>query len=472
MNGKKNSKYISKSTVEIIGLPKPPPPTADIFEYTIRSSSTGEVQHFKKDGSVERSSSQGSKFVYTIKDVGEEDEIIYQNEKGKSITYEVETETKLITIEFPNQNFERVIQIYPKETPSPYSKKIIYIAMAATVFIILFLIVFFTTRKNKNTKIEKVTEPIRIQEKPNQAEKQKSDEEILFNKHLYELKSILGVLINTNQSAKDKFLQANAEYQKASPQIQQHKDIKALMAKIESNKEVEEKQEIKDKSEYDKRFTVISEATREAEQKIKKEQEEEIIFNRDLEKLKTTLEIVISSKQSAQDKFAQANEYYKQNNGKIQQHEQIQDLMFKIRKSKEVEEQQKSKIEETQEEVKETADEAVITSDFEKKIFYLSSNDSLEKVKELKTGRNKSVSSTIFIIEQISENEATLETYPNMQSNFFTSFYHALYNFEFAFDVMKRPSTAPTLVKTIQKGKLIKERNVWKVVEKAKIEFH
>jgi hypothetical protein len=476
VNTSLNSKdKTSKSIIQLKGLPKPAPPQSDVFEYKVWRGNTGEITPYTKYSTIENSSTQKSNFVYKIDDVQSGDKLTYQDENGKFITEEVETENKLITIEFPNQNFERSINISPRKVIPPYSTKLIYIVMATTIFIVLFIIIFFTTRKSKNSKIEERNEPIGISEKVEQLSIQKSDEEIIFKKYLYELKSVLRVLINTNQSAQDKFSQANTYYQKAIPKIQNHSDIKALMATIKLDKEAEEKQETKDKIEHDKRFNIISEATREAEQKIKEEEEREIVFNRDLSKLKNTLEIVIASKQSAKDKFHQANEHYRQHNGKIQQNEEIQDLMFKIRKSKEIQEaeEQKNKIEETkQEEVKETVQEPVIPSDFEKQLFYLSSKDSLEKVKELEAGRNKAFSSTIFIIEQISENEATLETYTDIKSSFFTSFYHTLYNFEFAFDVLKRPSTAPTSVKTKEKGKLIKERNIWKVVEKAKIEFY
>ena len=88
-----------------------------------------------------------------------------------------------------------------------------------------------------------------------------------------------------------------------------------------------------------------------------------------------------------------------------------------------------------------------------------------------KKGRDKVVSNTIFVIHQISEMEATFETYKEMKTNFFNSFYRSLSGFVFAFDVVGSPSFEDDTVETLEKGKLIKENEYWRVTQKAKIEF-
>jgi len=94
------------------------------------------------------------------------------------------------------------------------------------------------------------------------------------------------------------------------------------------------------------------------------------------------------------------------------------------------------------------------------------------KVKSfLKTGRERAMSNTLFVIQLISATEAIFSTYRDITSNFFTSFYRSLSDFDFAFEVIGLSSLSSTHVKTIQKGFLIKNGEVWEVKQKAKIKF-
>ncbi|WP_375563290.1 hypothetical protein ACE193_12310 [Bernardetia sp. OM2101] len=104
---------------------------------------------------------------------------------------------------------------------------------------------------------------------------------------------------------------------------------------------------------------------------------------------------------------------------------------------------------------------------------YLSIRDIEEQddQKLLKQGRDKAVSNSIFVINQISSTEATLETYKEMKTNFFNSFYRSLSGFVFAFEVIGSPSFEDNAVETVEKGKLIKEGQYWKIEQKAKIQF-
>jgi hypothetical protein len=105
---------------------------------------------------------------------------------------------------------------------------------------------------------------------------------------------------------------------------------------------------------------------------------------------------------------------------------------------------------------------------------YLSIKDVVENPKEgkfLKTGRERAMSNTLFVIQQISETEAIFSTYQDITSNFFTSFYRSLSDFDFAFKVVGVSSLSSISVKTIKKGFLLKNGEVWRVKQKAKIEF-
>ncbi|WP_291726012.1 hypothetical protein [Bernardetia sp.] len=104
---------------------------------------------------------------------------------------------------------------------------------------------------------------------------------------------------------------------------------------------------------------------------------------------------------------------------------------------------------------------------------YLSIRDIYEEDDEtfFKKGRDKTVSNSIFVIHQISATEATFETYKEMKTNFFNSFYRSLSGFVFAFNVVGSPSFEDDKVETIEKGKLTKENEYWRVTQKAKIEF-
>lgn len=106
-------------------------------------------------------------------------------------------------------------------------------------------------------------------------------------------------------------------------------------------------------------------------------------------------------------------------------------------------------------------------------ISYLSISDiqEIDDEKFFKKGRNKPVSNSIFIIKQTSNTEATLEIYKEIKTNFFNSFYRSLSSFVFAFEVIGSPSFEDNTVETVEKGKLIKEENYWKVEQKAKIQF-
>ena len=106
-------------------------------------------------------------------------------------------------------------------------------------------------------------------------------------------------------------------------------------------------------------------------------------------------------------------------------------------------------------------------------ISYLSIRDIEEQNDEkfFKQGRNKPVSNSIFVIHQISTIEATLETYKEMKTNFFNSFYRSLSGFVFAFEVIGSLSFKDDAVVTVEKGKLIKEGEFWKIEQKAKIQF-
>ena len=213
------------------------------------------------------------------------------------------------------------------------------------------------------------------------------------------------------------------------------------------------------------------------------------------------LQTTLGQKISAEEKIQRANKYYKTLDKGIKHEGAILNLMYRITGEKiEIEEYtppvhqqpipirknqaalnqklqnqniEKSKIEEiTQPQVQIQETKPIQTATFPTKS-YLSISDIEENDEDkfFKKGRNKSVSNSIFLINQISDTEATLETYKEMKTNFFNSFYRSLSGFVFAFEVIGSPSFEDNAVETVEKGILIKEGEFWKIKQKAKIKF-
>ncbi len=202
------------------------------------------------------------------------------------------------------------------------------------------------------------------------------------------------------------------------------------------------------------------------------------------------LQTILGQKISAEEKTQKANKYYKTLDNGIKQEGAILNLMYKItgqkiepqeyippinaqsipiRKNQAILNQklQKNQKPSNQNSSKPIKSEILTTN------YYLSISD-ITKIDDdifFKKGRNKPVSNSIFIIKQTSNTEATLEIYKEIKTNFFNSFYRSLSNFIFAFEVVGSPSFEDNSVETIEKAKLIKEGEYWKVQQKAKIKF-
>ncbi|WP_338793711.1 hypothetical protein [Bernardetia sp. MNP-M8] len=211
------------------------------------------------------------------------------------------------------------------------------------------------------------------------------------------------------------------------------------------------------------------------------------------------LQTILGQKISAEEKIQRANNYYKTLDNGIKNEGAILNLMYRItgqkiepkeytppvnqqpvpiRKNQAIINQQlqTNEVENTAQTKPQTQNQNIsvptqittfpITS-------YLSIRDVEEQDDEklLKQGREKPVSNSIFVINQISSTEATLETYKEMKTNFFNSFYRSLSGFVFAFEVIGSPSFEDNAVETVEKGNLIKEGEYWKIEQKAKIQF-
>ena len=211
------------------------------------------------------------------------------------------------------------------------------------------------------------------------------------------------------------------------------------------------------------------------------------------------LQTTLGQKISAEEKIQRANNYYKTLDNGIKNEGAILNLMYRItgqkiepkeytppvnqqpvpiRKNQAIINQQlqTNEVENTVQPKPQTQNQN-ISAPTQITTFPIRSYLSIRDVEEqddeklLKKGRDKAVSNSIFIINQISSTEATLETYKEMKTNFFNSFYRSLSGFVFAFEVIGSPSFKDNAVETVEKGKLIKEGEYWKVKQKAKIQF-
>lgn len=218
------------------------------------------------------------------------------------------------------------------------------------------------------------------------------------------------------------------------------------------------------------------------------------------------LQTILGQKISAEEKTQRANNYYQILDNVIKQEQNVLDLMYKITGQKiEVKEYippvnkqpipirknqallnqqlQAHQAKNTENPLTQSSSKTDIHQSTEEKQFtqistfpitsYLSIRDIQEQDDEkfLKQGRDKPLSNSIFVIQQISDTEATLETHKDMKSNFFNSFYRSLSELIFAVEVIGSPSFEDNAVETVERGKLIKEQNYWKVEQKAKIQF-
>ncbi len=211
------------------------------------------------------------------------------------------------------------------------------------------------------------------------------------------------------------------------------------------------------------------------------------------------LQTTLGQKISAEEKIQRANNYYKTLDNGIKNEGAILNLMYRItgqkiepkeytppvnqqpvpiRKNQAIINQQlqTNEVENTVQPKPQTQNQNISTPT-QITTFPITSYLSIRDVEEqddeklLKKGRDKAVSNSIFVINQISSTEATLETYKEMKTNFFNSFYRSLSGFVFAFEVIGSPSFEDNAVETVEKGKLIKEGEYWKVKQKAKIQF-
>lgn len=216
------------------------------------------------------------------------------------------------------------------------------------------------------------------------------------------------------------------------------------------------------------------------------------------------LQTILGQKVNAAEKTQRAKDYYRKIDNAIKNEGVILDLMYKITGEKINAEEYKIPVKrppnpirknqtalnqylqqqtktEVKTEIKQTISNPVNTNPVreapKKAAFpittYLSIRDIHIEDDEMffKKGRDKAVSNSIFVIHQISDSEATFETREEIKTNFFNSFYRSLSGFVFAFDVMGSPSFEDDMVETLEKGKLIKENEYWRVTQKAKIEF-
>ncbi|AFM04198.1 hypothetical protein Fleli_1800 [Bernardetia litoralis DSM 6794] len=197
------------------------------------------------------------------------------------------------------------------------------------------------------------------------------------------------------------------------------------------------------------------------------------------------LQTILGQKISAEEKTQRANNYYKTLDNGIKNEGTILNLMYKITGQKiEAKEYtppinqqlQTNEVENTAQPKSQTQNQN-ISAPTQITTFPITSYLSIRDVEEqddeklLKQGRDKPVSNSIFVINQISSTEATLETYKEMKTNFFNSFYRSLSGFVFAFEVIGSPSFEDDAVETVEKGKLIKEDEYWKIEQKSKIQF-
>ncbi|WP_338760080.1 hypothetical protein WAF17_12915 [Bernardetia sp. ABR2-2B] len=212
------------------------------------------------------------------------------------------------------------------------------------------------------------------------------------------------------------------------------------------------------------------------------------------------LQTILGQKISATEKTQQAKKYYQKIDNAIKNEEVILDLMHKITGEKINVEEYKTPVktqpipirknqaildellqsEETKQPPKPQTQNPPITeipqpiaSNSFPITTYLSIRDIHKEDDEtfFKKGRNKAVSNSIFVIHQTSNTEATFETCKEIKTNFFNSFYRSLSGFVFAFEVVGSPSFEDDKVETLEKGKLTKKNDYWKVTQKAKIQF-
>ncbi len=640
LEGKPNKEIRSQAIIYFTGLPKPAPPKIDIFEYKIWRKKTEDITSYKREHSTDTNQSKGdANFIYIIENVKKGDKIIYLNEEGEEITHIVGWTNESITIPFPNHSFERGVHIYPKKTTfSEFTESKLFILVCIVVSLIVLIFAFVFLRKARSKKIDKNSREVK------QVEASKlNEEEMIFNKNLEVLKINLLAVLDSKQNPKDKLKQANSYYKNYNTKIQQHKDIQALMLRIKNAKEIEKPNKAKlyeiektigkelgkkrseleevfylslkditadgkiiqsnrlnsrsdtifvlksygDKAElllhhdintmafeamfrsiekldnliniygfneyatratqleagevvregeiwritkhlqiqfdgdtnerkdldnklklkqkeleqkehelerqrrkqaYENSLFKVTEPTKEPNQEKSLENmtDEEIANYKEQARLKQLgvalyeLNLINGQKIDKEQKKQKATQLYSSFDQSTKEEQKILDLMFlltgtkiKIKAKQEVIKSATTSIRIDSEKLETVEKEELEqTASFSTK--YLSIKDIQQEDKEnslFKTGRERAVSNTIFVIQQLSENEATFETYQDIKSNFFTSFYRSINDFDFAFEIVGLPSFSSTTVKTLKKGKLMRREEFWQVVEKAKLEF-
>ena len=228
--------------------------------------------------------------------------------------------------------------------------------------------------------------------------------------------------------------------------------------------------------------------------------EEEMSYNADLLELKTVLGMLIKTKQSAKDKFSQANEECRKYNGKVQQNEDVKALIAKIKSNKEAEEKQepKNEIAETEKETensffggtdsefnfipnekKEVSNQTKKETKAEPVIVY--HDDSYISLRDItndggiKEGRKRPASNTIFVIKSFTKNGVEygeLFLHDDIRPTGFEVMFRSL-DYLYGIAILDLNSTAhPKHCETLEKGKLIKRNDIWEVEQKMKGRFY
>ncbi|PIY08607.1 MAG: hypothetical protein COZ18_11460 [Flexibacter sp. CG_4_10_14_3_um_filter_32_15] len=341
-----------------------------------------------------------------------------------SYTTEGEREEVIKIMENVNRVHNIRIKIEGNEpNPTPISNFWYWIGGISLLAIILLVVAFmlFGSKKREEEHPrgeEVITENIKpkavntLMNRPNNQETtntQQNEEDMAYNADVSELKAVLTVLIRTNQSAKDKFSQANEECRKYNYRVQQNEDVKALMEKIELHKEREEKQESKDE---------IKEPP--------------------------------TGKETENPFFGGTDSQF----NSIPKH------------SEKVANQPKNEIKA----------EPVVP----KEVFidygdnsYIALRDITDDKTALKEGRNKPMSNTILVIKPYTQRGgeyAELHLHDSITTMGFESMFRSLETLE---KVMKFSGFTEHVknVKQLEKGKLEKDGEVWKVVEPIKVQF-
>jgi hypothetical protein len=235
--------------------------------------------------------------------------------------------------------------------------------------------------------------------------------------------------------------------------------------------------------------------------------EDDMAYNADVSELKALLVFVVKTNQTAQDKFYQANEEYQKYNYRVQQNEDIKDLMAKIRLHKEREEEQDAKNNFVEDTNRETENNSTSFGGFdnhfndnseasaeakpkkEKKVVpvvpkppskvygeksYVSLRDIADDGKGIKEGRSKPMSNAILVVRPYTEKGreyAELSLYDTITPTFFEAMFRSLKQFDHI-AILEINSTEAKLYKTLKEGKLIKRNDIWEVEEKMEARFY